>query len=1024
MAVANEGKARGDSVRLAWCALLAILGLLGNYFPLSLGFNVDLISGPVFSFLAVNLFGIVPGTIVAAISALATWLKWNHPYAIAILAAEAAFYGLYVRKRPDAPLFAIDLAYWTLIGAPLILLFYYGVMDLPLSTTWTLILKQTLNGLCAVIVVGILLDVAPIKKLGDGKVRRVLKNSTATFDYTAVVVMIPCLLGLFYMNAMEDRNVREALAVRVAKSARESTWVLSGWIAQQKRAVELVARQSMDEKDRTGPDARRELASLHKAYPDFHNLIICDQDGKMMALDPPVDERGEKMADVDFSQRQWFRKARGSMEPVVSDVSIGSANAFGPTCVVAAPCYGDSRFLGTGNGALRLDSIEKLLHEMAVQSNLTITVVDGSGNIVVSTDASRKTLSKLDFSPVEQAFDLAEGVYLYKPSSTANVSVMQVWKEAKYFTKAPVDGVDWSVYIEGPLAPLQQRIYASTTRNLAVLLGILFATNLTSFLLSRKLTKFYGNLSETTRQLPERVESGEAISWPEGLTVEARELVGNFRTTAEALRTKIYELNRNSQRLESEVAERTADLATSNAKFRILFENGLFGVAIFDIGRLRILDANVEAGRMFGYTRDELLSSMSMLDLSAEPVVLLETICALREGSPSFVPQGWGCKKSGDRFPVEIFCGIYEWMGKKVVFSIIHDISDRIEAENKLRESESRWQFALDGSEQGVWDWNPQTGKVYFSPLWKSMLGYADEEIGDSVAEWKNRIHPEDRVRCLGDVEKHLNGFTDFYVNEHRVRCKDGSYRWILDRGKVIARDGNGKPVRVIGTHSDISKRKSDEEQLKNYAEAQRVLLREVNHRVKNNLSTLMELIRREQERFPGRQCADVLHDLQGRILALDTVHSLLSGSEWKPVRISELWERIIKSSVPEAASGAASVCVTPSEMKAEASVAHNLALIARELATNTRKHSGRADGLSISVEIACYGGEAKIRYRDNGRGYPEEIVASRRQPYGVGLGLVAGLAETILGGRVEFENDGGALTTISFPAGCPEGVT
>ncbi|WP_024545683.1 PAS domain-containing protein [Picosynechococcus sp. NKBG15041c] len=147
-------------------------------------------------------------------------------------------------------------------------------------------------------------------------------------------------------------------------------------------------------------------------------------------------------------------------------------------------------------------------------------------------------------------------------------------------------------------------------------------------------------------------------------------------------------------------------------------------------------------------------------------------------------------------------------------FGTALDITERILAEQALRESELRWQFALEGSGDGVWDWNAQTDKVFFSRQWKAMLGYADQEIGDTLSEWESRVHPDDLALVFHDIQAHFSNQTDVYRNEHRIRCKDNTYKWVLDRGKVIQRTETGEPLRVIGTHSDISDRKRTEQDL------------------------------------------------------------------------------------------------------------------------------------------------------------------------------------------------------------------
>ncbi len=145
------------------------------------------------------------------------------------------------------------------------------------------------------------------------------------------------------------------------------------------------------------------------------------------------------------------------------------------------------------------------------------------------------------------------------------------------------------------------------------------------------------------------------------------------------------------------------------------------------------------------------------------------------------------------------------------------DIAEKKQAAEALREIEERWQFALEGAGDGVWDWNPQTDEVLYSRQWKAMLGFEEQEIGNALSEWDRRVHPEDRPRVSEEISKHFSGKTDVYVSEHRLECKDGSYKWILDRGKVIRWTENGLPLRVIGTHTDIHERKK--------AEAERIQL-------------------------------------------------------------------------------------------------------------------------------------------------------------------------------------------------------
>lgn len=131
-----------------------------------------------------------------------------------------------------------------------------------------------------------------------------------------------------------------------------------------------------------------------------------------------------------------------------------------------------------------------------------------------------------------------------------------------------------------------------------------------------------------------------------------------------------------------------------------------------------------------------------------------------------------------------------------------------------LRESEERWQFALEGSGDGVWDHDIATGREYYSVQWKRMLGYEPHDMDDGREAWKDLVHPDDRERVMAETQRHLRGESPVYLAEFRIRCRDGSYKWVLSRGKVIARGERGEALRIVGTHTDITDRKRLEEQL------------------------------------------------------------------------------------------------------------------------------------------------------------------------------------------------------------------
>jgi diguanylate cyclase (GGDEF)-like protein/PAS domain S-box-containing protein len=137
-----------------------------------------------------------------------------------------------------------------------------------------------------------------------------------------------------------------------------------------------------------------------------------------------------------------------------------------------------------------------------------------------------------------------------------------------------------------------------------------------------------------------------------------------------------------------------------------------------------------------------------------------------------------------------------------------------VHSEGRLRKSEERLALALYSGSDGLWDWNFATGQAWYSERWQTMLGYEQGDIKPHISSWNNLTHPDDLSHDQSLMKEHLEGLTEFYACEHRLRMKSGEYKWVLTRGRIVERDARGVPQRLVGTDIDITERKASEQHI------------------------------------------------------------------------------------------------------------------------------------------------------------------------------------------------------------------
>ncbi|MEO0537244.1 MAG: PAS domain-containing protein [Cyanobacteria bacterium P01_A01_bin.123] len=371
-------------------------------------------------------------------------------------------------------------------------------------------------------------------------------------------------------------------------------------------------------------------------------------------------------------------------------------------------------------------------------------------------------------------------------------------------------GLDWLLVVVIPESDFTAQIETNNRNTLllcllslgtAVGLGIL-----TAHWVSHPLSRL-GQASQAIAQRETHVPI--APSWIR----EVNLLVQSFNRTGADLDRSRSQLETYSQQLEVLVDQRTQELRQSEEKFTKAFEASPNAVAISTFAEGRYLNINDRCAELFGRPKAQIIGRTSTeLGLWTGPTTRADYLQQLKIG-PIRNHEWQLSTASGEIKTVLISAEVLQIQGQTCIFAINNDISDRKHTEEQLRQSEERWQLALKGNNDGIWDWNIATNEIFYSTRLKAILGYGEDEMANLRDEWQSRVHPEDLERVLQATQAHLRQETPYLSHEYRLRCKDGHYKWILDRGQALW-DAAGNPVRIVGSHTDISDRKRVEEKL------------------------------------------------------------------------------------------------------------------------------------------------------------------------------------------------------------------
>ncbi len=350
------------------------------------------------------------------------------------------------------------------------------------------------------------------------------------------------------------------------------------------------------------------------------------------------------------------------------------------------------------------------------------------------------------------------------------------------------------------------------------------------------------------------------------------------------------------------------------------------------------------------------------------------------------------------------------------------DIRDRKQMENALHESRERLDLAVAGADLGLWDWDIPTGRVTHNARWAEMLGFSPNELEPRFSTWQMLVHPDDKEDVLRRLQDHLDGKTPLYEAELRLRAKDGSWRWTLDRGKVVRRDAAGIPLRVSGTQLDITERREAENRLRESLHEKEILLREIHHRVKNNLQVISSLFNLQAQTVTDPNVLAALKESHNRVRSMGLVHHVMyQAADFAAVDLVDYVQTLTRSLYRSYAMDPETVLLSVdiANVRLGIDAAIPCGLIINELVSNALRHAypdGRRGTLSVAL-VQNGDDTHTLTVKDDGIGLPDDIVLPPVAT--LGLALVETLSRQ-LGGTLSIDRTGGTSVNVRFPGQPP----
>ena len=998
--------------------LLAFIasGLAGNYFNYSLFLNIDFLFGSIFAMLALQFFAPGLGILAAAIIASSTYLLWNHPYAIIIMTAEVAIVG-WQRGRRKRGLVMADTLYWLIIGMPLVYLFYHGIMHVSVSNTYIAMIKQAVNGITNTLIARLVFTAYSLRSRSS-----LTSYSDIAYNLMAFFVLCPALIMLATSSRTDFNEADSKIRTELIQDSKNLSSRLKVWVGNRKLSITNLAELAAS---RSPQEMQTYIEQAKKSDDNYLRIGLANKEAISVAFFPLLDEKGKSTIGVNFAERPYVPILQQTLKPMLSEVIMGKVGILKPRALMLAPVVIGGKYNGYVFGVLDFGQIQDLLDENSGHTAILYTLLDKNGN-VITTNRTDQTV-RTPFVRGKGALNtLDTQLSQWVPDTPLNTPISERWTKSYYVTTTVIGELaEWKLILEQPVAPFQKNLYNNYSGKLIQMFLILLGALALAELLSRRFITTLEKLRLITHDLPiQLAKNNDDIIWPESGIMETHHLINNFREMSKSLMTQFNEIQQVNQSLEQRVSERTAELSESEKRYRSILNVSPVPIALND-EQQHITFLNPAFVQTFGYIQED-IPTLTHWWSQAYPDL------AYRQK----VADTWRAKieatmLTGAAFsPFEVTVRCKDLTSKTVLITatsipntfegnllvMLYDITERKLTEDALWESKENYSRVFENQMIAICIFDVETLQIIdVNSSHTRLYGYSREELLSGMTLPDLSGEPETSLDSIRSAKSQKT----FSLPLRYHKKKDGTIFPVEIVGETYLR--NGRPV-MLGMVRDITNRLQKDKELQTSLVEKEVLLREVHHRVKNNMAAIVGLLDLQRQSMDDPNAQMSMTDLSSRVRAMSLVHEKLYRSEsLSKIDFQEYLQSLILHLRTSFGSPNIKCDIDAHGVEMPLDLAVPCGMIVNELIINALKYAfpKERSGLDakedrILVTLHHDHDTVSLSVADNGVGLPPEFDLNTTTS--LGLSLVQMLGQHQLGGRYVVDQIGsGTRFTLTF---------